>query len=107
MHIPKSVKGRGIPRLSLFLMLALAMGLIGCDGSRGEAGNGLDATDEAKAVRLGPVDGLNLPSVDLERVAVGSPAPDFSLQTISGDTLTLSSFRGDRNVVLVFYRGHW
>ena len=57
--------------------------------------------------RLGPVDGLNLPPVDLERVAVGSLAPDFSLQTISGDTLTLSSFRGARNVVLVFYRGHW
>lgn len=62
---------------------------------------------EAEPVTLGPVDGHDLVPTELDRVAVGDIAPDFSLETISGDTLTLSSFQGDKNVVLVFYRGHW
>jgi peroxiredoxin (alkyl hydroperoxide reductase subunit C) len=56
---------------------------------------------------LGPRDGHDLPPTDLERVSVGRPAPDFSLVSLAGDTVTLSSFRGAKNVVLVFYRGHW
>jgi hypothetical protein len=56
---------------------------------------------------LGPVDGHDLAPTDLERVAVGDNAPDFSLMALSGDVHTLSDFRGDKNVVLVFYRGHW
>jgi len=56
---------------------------------------------------LGPRDGLHLPAKDLERVAVGTEAPDFSLRTLEGDTITLSDFRGAKDVILVFYRGHW
>ncbi len=56
---------------------------------------------------LGPVDGHELPPTDLERVAVGNAAPDFSLRALSGDVVTLSEFRGQQNVLLVFYRGHW
>jgi hypothetical protein len=59
------------------------------------------------ARRLGPADGFDLPPTDLERVAVGDVAPDFSLRSLSGDTHTLSEYRGAKNVVLVFYRGHW
>jgi peroxiredoxin len=33
---------------------------------------------------------------------VGSVAPDFTLKSQHGEDITLSSFRGDRNVVLVF-----
>jgi mycoredoxin-dependent peroxiredoxin len=36
-------------------------------------------------------------------VDVGQPAPDFTLPNQHGEPITLSSFRGDRNVVLVFY----
>ena len=57
--------------------------------------------------QLGPVDGLDLPPTEIERVAVGTSAPDFSLAAMNNDTLTLSDFRGRKNVVLVFYRGHW
>ena len=57
--------------------------------------------------RLGPTDGEELPPMDLDRVAVGDVAPDFSLLAYSGDILTLSDYRGKQNVVLVFYRGHW
>ncbi len=56
---------------------------------------------------LGPKDGHDLPPTDLDRVAVGHMAPDFSLRALSGDVITLSDLRGHKNVVLVFYRGHW
>ena len=36
-------------------------------------------------------------------VVVGQEAPDFELQNQFGQPVRLSSFRGDKNVVLVFY----
>ena len=56
---------------------------------------------------MGPVDGKELPATDVDRVAVGVAAPDFTLAKIGGGSTTLSSFRGKKNVVLVFYRGSW
>jgi hypothetical protein len=43
---------------------------------------------------------------DLSRVRPGLPAPEFRLPTGDGRAFSLADFRG-RNVVLVFYRGHW
>lgn len=40
-------------------------------------------------------------------VAVGSEAPDFSLPDSEGKEFVLSSLRGEKNVILVFYRGVW
>jgi peroxiredoxin len=34
---------------------------------------------------------------------VGSVAPDFTLKSQHGEDITLSSFRGDKNVLLVFF----
>jgi hypothetical protein len=68
---------------------------------------GLALSGCSGAPELGPVDGEGLPPTDLERVQVGDEAPDFSLLTYSGEILTLSDYRGDKNVILVFYRGHW
>lgn len=59
------------------------------------------------APRLGPVDSAGLPALDTTRVAVGTVAPDFTLEAKDGGTVTLSQFRGKKIVVLVFYRGHW
>lgn len=36
-------------------------------------------------------------------VEVGQQAPDFTLKNHHGEEVTLSSYRGDKNVVLVFY----
>ena len=36
-------------------------------------------------------------------VEVGAPAPDFTLNDYNKQPVTLSSFRGERNVLLVFY----
>ncbi len=57
--------------------------------------------------RLGPRDGEDLAPTELDRVKVGDLAPDFSLLSYSGDVITLSDYRDNRNVVLVFHRGHW
>lgn len=56
---------------------------------------------------LGPADGRDLPPADLNRVRVGDPAPDFTLQDLDGKRVTLSQFRSQKKVVLVFYRGYW
>ena len=60
-----------------------------------------------QAATLGPADGRDLPAQDTGRVRVGEAAPAFSLLAYSGDVVTLSDFRGQKNVVLAFYRGHW
>jgi len=44
---------------------------------------------------------------DLNRVAAGVPAPDFTLESQDGSRVTLAEFRGKKRVVLVFYRGQW
>ncbi len=36
-------------------------------------------------------------------LTAGTAAPDFTLKDQNGNETTLSSFRGDRNVVIVFY----
>ena len=58
-------------------------------------------------IELGPVDGFDLPPTDLTRVSVGQFAPDFVLTRSDGSRTGLSDFRDRKNVVLVFYRGHW
>jgi peroxiredoxin len=42
--------------------------------------------------------------VDSETVPVGAEAPDFTLPSIAGEDVSLSSYRG-RPVVIVFLRG--
>lgn len=41
---------------------------------------------------------------DLAMPAVGEEAPDFTLESVGGDPITLSEYRGYKNVVLLFYR---
>ena len=67
----------------------------------------LAACQSEPRVELGPADGRDLPALDLERIQVGDPAPDFTLPAFGGDTITLSQYRGEKVVVLQFYRGHW
>jgi peroxiredoxin len=41
------------------------------------------------------------------KVKVGQPAPDFTLPAISGEKVSLSQFRGKKNVVLSFVPAAW
>ena len=54
-----------------------------------------------------PKDGDKQAAADLDRVKVGQPAPDFTLEDSDGKNVSLADYRGKKNVVLVFYRGHW
>ena len=38
---------------------------------------------------------------------IGQPAPDFTLPDAAGRPVKLADFRGQKPVVLVFYRGYW
>ena len=64
-------------------------------------------TSSAAYAQLGPKDGIELKTMDLERVQVGDAAPDFTLENMDGNRISLSDFRGKKNVILVFYRGQW
>jgi peroxiredoxin len=52
-------------------------------------------------------DGVKPVATDLERVKVGEPAPDFTLEDSEGKNVSLADYRGKKSVVLIFYRGHW
>ncbi len=41
------------------------------------------------------------------KVAPGDPAPDFTLPSVSGEKVTLSRYRGRKNVVLSFVPAAW
>jgi hypothetical protein len=85
-------------RLATALLATLAL-LGGCVAD--------DGAEQPRQVTLGPADGRDLPGTDLDRVTAGDVAPDFSLVSLAGPVFTLSEFLGQRNVVLVFYRGWW
>lgn len=56
---------------------------------------------------IGHVKATGPPATDLERVKVGDRAPDFTLESEEGKPISLSDFRGEKAVILVFYRGYW
>lgn len=44
---------------------------------------------------------------DFQTLHIGDEAPDFSLPQHTGEKITLSDFRGKKNVVVTTYRAHW
>jgi peroxiredoxin (alkyl hydroperoxide reductase subunit C) len=49
-----------------------------------------------------------LKAIDSElKVKIGDPAPDFTLPSVSGDKVTLSQYRGRKNVVISFVPAAW
>ena len=89
------------------MILVTALAACAADAEPEAAAAGGEGEMMAQPVALGPADGHDLPSMDLERVQTGQIAPDFTLASLAGPNVTLSDLRGDKNVVLVFYRGHW
>lgn len=82
--------------LAFALLLTAGLVLVGVCGTRAE---GLQ--DSIYPVgELKPVDSRL-------KVAVGQPAPDFSLPSLKGGEVALSQFRGSKNVVLSFVPAAW
>lgn len=83
------------------------------NGARGTIGSfatlliALSCVAQEPTTNLGPADGRDLPPADTGRVAVGDLAPDFTLASYDGGAITLSEYRGSKEVILVFYRGSW
>ena len=47
------------------------------------------------------------PSVAAETPPAAQVAPPFALPNAAGETVSLASYAGRSNVVLIFYRGFW
>ena len=41
----------------------------------------------------------------MAQISLNTPAPDFTLQNLKGEPVSLSDFRGKAHVLLVFNRG--
>lgn len=41
----------------------------------------------------------------MSHISLNTPAPDFTLQNLQGEPVSLSDFRGKAHVLLVFNRG--
>jgi peroxiredoxin len=41
----------------------------------------------------------------MSKVALNTQAPDFTLDDFAGQSLSLSDYKGEKNVLLVFNRG--
>ncbi len=90
---------------AFMLLVAGVVAVGGCGG--GDEAMEQAAMDEVQEIVLGPTDGHDLSPTDIDRVLAGQMAPDFSATSLEGPIVTLSQFRGKKNVVLFFYRGHW
>tara|TARA_A100001037_G_scaffold9751_2_gene9581 strand:+ start:3648 stop:3953 length:306 start_codon:yes stop_codon:yes gene_type:complete len=88
------------PHFLSFIILAVS--LIGCEAVQKaqEKRNERLMTDLQKSVQNRPAD--SAPSPDSPAALIGKTAPDFTLRTIAGDTVSLSDLRG-KAVVLNFW----
>ena len=64
------------------------------------------ALDEA-VLKWSTVNASEVQATDLERIQIGKAVPDFSLESVDGNWIKLSNYQDRKNVILVFYRGHW
>lgn len=94
-------------RLAALIVLLLPAAFSCQEAEESEGTESVSESSEVQDPRLGPKDGHDLDPTELDRVAVGGSAPDFTLRSLGGQSYTLSDFRGQKDVILVFYRGHW
>ena len=78
---------------------AMAMALIACGGAAQPATDAPQPT--ASQATTAPAATANTPPAQLRA------APKFELPDTSGEAVSLDSYIGNKNVVVVFYRGFW
>ena len=101
--------GRAWARLGVVAALSLAVLALASCGTSAEPADeapAASATELATAPVSTP-EGASAPADTPEPEAQGKIAPTFTLPSAAGESVSLDSFTGDKNVVLVFYRGFW
>ena len=80
-------------KIKPYLLIACALLLLtGCDNA--------PVPEDAISSETGYTDVASV------KLTIGTAAPDFNLQSLNGDRVTLSELRGTK-VLMIFYRGHW
>ncbi len=86
-------------------LVALSLALL----AMAACGTSAEPTEEAPAATTAPA-GSETSETASDTTAAepeGDIAPKFQLPSGTGGSISLASFAGDKNVVLVFYRGFW
>lgn len=99
---------RALTRSGVVAVLSLAMlALAACGPSAEPTEEALGVTAEPPSAASSTPDSDSAPDDTPEPEAQGKIAPKFTLPSAAGESVSLESFAGDKNVVLVFYRGFW
>ena len=98
---PKSMWIIGLAVLSIALALAAAA----CGSAAQPSADAPTASTPQVTTAPAPDDGA-APQAD-ESTAQAKTAPRFELTSSTGETVSLDSYIGNKNVVVVFYRGFW
>jgi cytochrome oxidase Cu insertion factor (SCO1/SenC/PrrC family) len=94
---------RFLGRFGVVVALSLAiLATAACGGSSDSAGETTRATAEPAGTEAN-----ESTSATAATEPQGEIAPKFELPSGTGEAISLASFAGDKNVVLVFYRGFW
>lgn len=85
----------------LLLFLAVCMVMAGFAVAYGQAGGFSELNNYIYPVgKLKPTDSVPI-------LKVGDPAPDFTLPAVEGNVVSLSQFKGKKNVVISFVPAAW
>ena len=96
-----------IQRLWMAVALALALAALAACGGASEPPTAAPEPTAPQATAA-PATQSEGQSTSTEAAAPSAKlAPAFELPNAAGETVSLASYAGDRNVVLVFYRGFW
>lgn len=105
------MKARALKNCNFFILLAgtflVAAFLLACGASEDPTQELPAATAELAASPAATPEGESTSAASDEPEPTGDVAPKFTLPSGTGESVSLDSFAGDRNVVLVFYRGFW
>ena len=76
-----------------------------CEQQTGKVSDLTKPLSDSPTPKPTPPPSIDAKRTDLNRVVVGTIAPDFALEDMNKKIVRLSDFRGKQSVVLVFYRG--
>ena len=90
-------------RLATAAMLALAIVALAACGGAAAPPTPAPAAEEGEQ---GAIVDEHMTGTE-DSVPAAMMAPTFELPNAAGETISLASYSGEKNVVLVFYRGFW